>query len=258
MTDRVVNFDVDGPPRIEVSLAAGDVVVTSGQPGRVTVELSGNPETVEGAAIDATADLVSVRSTSQKRNRRLFSKRMDVTVRAPDGASLVVGLGSGDIRIRIAAQDVDVSSGRGDIRIENPARDVRVKVASGDVHVASVERELITSSASGDIRADRAMDATVKTASGSVILGRIDGFAHVKTASGDVRVRDFRGPDLEISTMSGDVIAGLAPGRTVTATIKTLSGDLRNKIQPADGGKTGSMMLNITSFSGDVTLTAAK
>ena len=258
MTDRVVSFDIDGPPQIEISVAAGDVVITSGKPGRVTVELSGNAETVEGAAIDATADLVSVRSTSQKRSRRMFARRMDVTVRTPDGASLSVGLGSGDVRIRIAARDVDVSSGRGDIRIEKPARDVRVKVASGDVHVASVERELITSSASGDIKVDRAMDATVKTASGSVVLGRIDGFAHVKTASGDVRVRDFHGPDLEISTMSGDVIAGLAPGRTVAATIKTLSGVLRNTIKPADGEKTGSMTLNITSFSGDVTLIGAK
>ncbi|MEN8238039.1 MAG: DUF4097 family beta strand repeat-containing protein [Actinomycetota bacterium] len=258
MTDRVVTFDVEDAPRIEVGIPAGDVVIRSGRPGQVKVVLSGSSETVDGAAVDTTSDSLSIRGSSQKPRRRLFGRRMDVVVSTPDAASITVQVGSGDTRIRVAARSVDIDSARGDIRIEKDVQDVRVKIASGDVYVSQVDRELTVGSASGDIRVEKAMDATVKTASGDIVLGRIDGFGQVKSASGDIRVRDFRGPDLDISTMSGDVVVGLAPGRTVKTSIKTLSGDFRNKIEPSADDKTGTMALNISSFSGDVTLTSTK
>ena len=131
-------------------------------------------------------------------------------------------------------------------------------VASGDINVIRCDRELNANSASGDIRVDHVGEATIKTASGDVVVGRIDGFAHLRTASGDVKVRDFRGSDLDVSTMAGDVFVGLAPGRIVTTSIKTLSGDFRNKIKPTTGDRTGTIALTISSFSGDVTLTSAK
>ena len=82
--------------------------------------------------------------------------------------------------------------------------------------------------------------------------------ARIKSATGDVRVRKFGGSDLEIKTMSGDVIVGLVSGMVVNAAIKTLSGDLRNRIKSAAGAKTGRMNLTITSFAGDVILKSAK
>ena len=80
----------------------------------------------------------------------------------------------------------------------------------------------------------------------------------IKSATGDIRIRKFAGTDLEIKTMSGDATIGLVPGMIVNAAIKTLSGDLRNRIKPSPGEKTGSMNLTVTSFAGDVTLKSAK
>ena len=257
MTDRVVKFDVDGPPTIDVSIAAGNVIVRPGEAGQVKVILSGDEELVESASVDVTPDSVTVRSMSKKRSRRFFSRAMDVTISAPPGVRVRIGIGSGDVRIRVDAEDVEVSSSRCDVRIDRVTKDARIKVASGDVNVTRCDREFNASSASGDIRVDHVGDATIKTASGDVVMGRVEGLAEVRTASGDVKVRDFRGSDLDVSTMSGDVFVGLASGRTVKATIKTLSGDFRNKIKPA-GDRTGTMSLSISSFSGDVTLTSAK
>ena len=257
MTDRVVKFDVDGPPTIEVSIAVGSVIVRPGSAGQVKVSLSGATEMVEGASIDVTRDSVTVRSTSEKR-KRFFSKAIDVAINAPAGVRVRIAIGSGDVRIRVDAEDVEVSSGRGDIRIDNVAKDARVKVASGDVNVTRCNREFTASSASGDIRVDHVGDATIKTASGDVVVGTAEGLAQVRTASGNVKVRNYRGLDLDISTMSGDVFVGLASGRTVKASIKTLSGDFRNKIKPASGDRTGSMAVSISSYSGDVTLASAK
>jgi DUF4097 and DUF4098 domain-containing protein YvlB len=258
MTDRVVRFDVDGPPRIDISIAAGNVIVRPGTEGKVKVVLSGTSEMVENASVDITPDSVTIRSTSQEQRRRFFSKAMDVAVNAPAGVRVRVGIGSGDVRIRVDSEDVDVSAGRGDVRIDKVANDIRVKVASGDVVVAQCGRDFNANSASGDIRVEHVGEATVKTASGDVVIGTVENMCQVRTASGDVKVRDFRGSELDVSTMSGNVFVGLAPGRTVKASIKTLSGDFRNKVKPATSDKTGTMALSISSFSGDVTLTSAK
>ena len=258
MTDRVVKVDVDGPPTIDVSIVSGDVIIKPGSSGQVKVILSGSSEIVESASIDVTPDAVAVRSTSQKRTRRFFSKPMDVSISAPPGIRVRVGVGSGDVRIRVDAEDVDVSSGSGDIRIDRVTRDVRAKTASGDITVTRCDRDVKATSASGDVRIDHVGEATVKTASGSIIVGTAEGAVQVRSASGNVKVRDFRGPDLDVSTMSGDVFVGLAPGRTVTASIKTLSGDFHNKIKATAGDRTGAMALNISSFSGNVTLTSPK
>jgi len=258
MTDRVVKFDVDGAPTIDVSIAAGNVIVRSGTEGKVKVTLSGASEMVEGASVDITPDSVTIRSPRQERGRRFSSKAMDVAINVPDGVRVRVRIGSGDVRIRVDAEDVDISSGKGDVRIDKVTGYARIKVASGDINVTRCDGEFNAKSASGDIRVDHVRGATVKTASGDVVIGQADDIAQVRSASGNVKVRDFRGSDLDISTMSGNVFVGLASGRTVEASIKTLSGDFRNKVKPGAGERTGTMALNVSSFSGDITLTSAK
>jgi DUF4097 and DUF4098 domain-containing protein YvlB len=258
MTERVVKADVADRPVIDVSISSGNVIVKPGDSGKVKVILSGSSETVESASIDVTRDSVTIRSTSHRRGRRFFSRPLDVSIVAPVGVNVRVGIGSGDVRIRVDAQDVDVSSGSGDIRIDTVTRDLRAKAASGDITVARSEREANVVSASGDIRIDHVGDVSAKSASGNVTFGTATGVANIRTASGTVKVRDFRGAELNVSTMSGDVSVGLAPGRTVAASIKTLSGDFRNKVRPTSGDRSGTMALSISSFSGNVTLSSAK
>lgn len=257
MTERVEIYDVSESPRIDISTFAGDIVIKLWDENRVKIVLSGHPETVENTAIDATHDSVVVRSKADKRTRRFFARAMDVIVTTSPGGILRVNSGSGDVRVQLCLAEVEVNSASGDVRIEEEVGDVRVKVASGRVSVAYVKGDAEVTSANGDIKIGHAADALVSTASGTIVLGTIERTARVKSASGDVRVRDFRGSDLDVRTMSGDAILGLAPGRTVNARIKTLSGDFRNKIEPSDGDKTGRMTLIVKSFSGDVILRSA-
>ncbi len=258
MMDRVETYDVVGLPKIDITSTAGDIVVKPGTTDQVEIVLSGHTETVENTLIEASADAVVVRSRAGNRSRRLFSRAMDITVTAPEGGSLRVSSGSGDVRVRLGLDDVEVKSGSGDVRIDKEVGDARVKIGSGRVVVAGAVRDATVSSSSGDVSIGYATDAVVKTASGSLVLGTINGSARIKSASGDVKVRDFRGTDLAISTMSGDTIIYLAPGRVVQARIKTLSGDFRNKVKPSSGEKTSKMSLDVKSFSGDVTLRTAK
>ena len=252
MSKRKHTFEVDGPPRIDVRIRSGDVTIKASGDGAVTVRLSGDSETVELTSVDATHDSVSVRSRPPK--QRWFSKSMDVSIAAPAGGVVRLNVGAGDVLVRVPLTSLDVKVASGDVRIDESVDEVRVKLASGDVSVRDKAGEASIVSASGDIRVSEANEISVSTGSGSVILGSVAGTTKVKSASGDLKIHDFSGPELVVTTMSGDVTLGLAPGKKIEATISAVSGELRNRIDPSGDDPTEPMTLSVKSFSGDVTL----
>ncbi len=252
MSDRKHTYEVKGAPHIDVSTRSGDVVIRRSDDDTVTVVLSGNKEAVESAAVDATSDSISVRSGPK--GKSWFSRTMDVVISTPPGGVLRIGLGAGDVMVRVPMESVDVSTGSGDVRIEEPLKELRVKVASGDVIVDAGVREASITSASGDIRVGAVDDVVINTASGSVDLGVVTSGARIKSASGDIKVREFSGNDIDIKTMSGDATIGLVPGMTVSANVTAMSGEFRNRIEPSGVEPVGQMRLDAKSFSGDLTL----
>jgi DUF4097 and DUF4098 domain-containing protein YvlB len=136
---------------------------------------------------------------------------------------------------------LDVKAAAGDIRVDETVDEVRLKLASGDVSIRDKARDVIVTSASGDIRVGEVDEISVNTGSGSIILGTVTGPARIKAASGDLKLHNFSGPELTVTSMSGDTTIGL-------------SGELRNRIKPSDEEATARMTLSVKSFSGDVTL----
>lgn len=252
MSDRKHTYEINGAPHIDVSTRSGDIVIRRSDDDTVTVVLSGNKEAVETAVVDATSDSVTVRSGQKKQS--WFSRTMDVVISTPPGGVLRVGLGAGDVMVRVPMESVDVSTGAGDVRINEPLKILRVKVASGDLLVDGGVREASITSASGDIRVGAVDDIVVNTASGSVDLGIVTSGARIKAASGDIKVREFSGTELDIKTMSGDATIGIVSGMTVSANVTAMSGEFRNRIEPSGIDPVGEMTLNAKSFSGDLTL----
>jgi DUF4097 and DUF4098 domain-containing protein YvlB len=255
VSDRVETYDVIGVPSIEIAVHAGDIVIRRSDEPRVKIVLSGNAEAVDLTQIDASQESISIRSRQTK--GRFFSKRVDVVVTAPPGGDLKVDVASGQVRVRIPLAELVVRTASGDIRIDETVESARIKVASGDVSLSDVVGDADVTSANGDIKIPSAGDIRVSTASGDVRIGEAARTIVVKSASGDVSVRRFGGTDIDITTMSGDVSIGLVPAMQVNASIKTLSGDFRNRIKPTDGERTGAMSLRVKSFTGDVTLRSA-
>lgn len=255
MSDRVEMYDVDDAPAIEIANNAGDIVIKKGSPGRAKIALSGSNDAVEAAVVEVSSDLVAIRCRPAK--ARFFTKRVDIVVTAPPGGTLKIDVGAGSVRVRLPMSDVAISAASGEVRVDKPVGDLTIKVASGDVLVDRVERRATISSANGDIRLAAGSDVRINTASGDVRVGEVSEVGRIKSASGDVVVGTFGGSELEVKTMSGDARVGLVPGMEVKAKVKTLSGDIRNKITPSPGARVGTMSLDITSFSGDITLKSA-
>ncbi|KAA3641375.1 MAG: hypothetical protein DWP92_01260 [Armatimonadetes bacterium] len=252
MSERTVTFDVEGSPAIDISSYNGDIVVREGTNPRVTVVLSGSDKAVEAVAIEASADHVAI--VAKQLKGRLFTKGVDIVVTAPAEGSLKINTGAGSVRVRLPMSDVAIRAASGEVRIDRPVGELTLHVASGDSYISDVHGEATIESASGDVRLRSAKYLQIKSASGDVRVQEVGRTARIKSASGDVIVRRFAGSDLEVSTMSGDIRLGLVSGMEVKASIKTLSGTIRNKITPTPGDRVGTMSLEVSSFSGDVTL----
>lgn len=252
MSDRVETYEVTAPPSIEIVGQTGDVSIRRSDDSVVKIVLRGDPEAVERTQIDAAPESISIRS--HQMSGRFRSKPVDVIVSTPTGGYLRVDQASGQVRVRIPLADAVITTASGDVRIDKTVGAARVKVASGDVLVNEVAGEAEVQAASGDVRIGRAGDVVVNTASGGVRIGEAHRTISVKSASGDVVVKRFGGSDIDISTMSGDATIGLVSGIRVKASIKTLSGDFRNRIKPVDCERPDSMALRVQSFSGNVTL----
>lgn len=255
MTDRIETYDVTGVPSIEIVGQTGDIVVRPSDEQRVRVVLRGDPEAVEATQIDASPGSVSVRSRVSE--SRFFNKSVDVIVTTPPGSYLKVDLAAGQVRVRVPLAEATINTGSADVRIGEPVGSATIKVASGDVSLKEVAGDAFVASASGSIKIPKARHVIVNTASGNVRIGEAERTISVKSASGDVTVKRFGGTEIDVATMSGDATIGLAPGIEVRASIKTLSGDFRNRIKPVECERTESMALRVKSFSGNVTLRSA-
>lgn len=257
MTDRTETYEVSGHPKVDIGLHAGDIRFKQGQPGFVTIVLSGSSEALGSVEIDASDEVITIQSIV-KRRRWFGGGSIDATVSVPEGADVIVRVGAGDVVGGLDLGDVEVHSGSGDIRLDDIRGTADLKVGSGDIRVGSIAGVAKVKSASGDCRVDSATEISASTAAGDLYLGDVTEAATVKSAAGDVRIGRFSGTDLEVKTMSGDASIGLAPGFTVNANVKTMSGQLRNRTKPSGEPKAGSMNLTVVSFVGDVTLRSAK
>lgn len=255
MTDRVETHDVAGSPAFDLATNAGDILVKEWDEPRVKIELSGDTQLVDAALVDVTADLITVHSRERS---RMFGRRVHITVTTPPGGSVRARVGAGGIRIRAAMSELSMDSGAGDIRVDEAVSDVMIRVGSGDVTLPEISGDADINTANGDIRIKSVSNIKIGTAAGDVTIGNVERTGRIKAASGDITVRRFAGTDLEVKTMSGDVRIGLIPNLEVKATIKTLSGDFRNRITPSSGDRIGNATLQVSSFTGDVTLTSAK
>ncbi len=132
----------------------------------------------------------------------------DVTIRVPEGRSLEVELGAGDIDVSDVAADLELKTRAGMAEAAGLDGDVRIRVGSGGLAVQDVRGRLLMDTGSGKARLDRFEgDAlSIDTGSGSVAITEVSAEAiDIDTGSGGVTVDGVEAKRLTIDTGSGSV-----------------------------------------------------
>src|SRR5215471_11682774 len=181
------SFNVNGPIRLELSNASGDVNVTGSSDAKVhvhgEVHASGfgfdNPQkrlddTVANPPVEQRGDTIRVGADfSHMRNVSI-----SYTIQVPHDTEVDANVASGAENISDLRDPVKVHAASGTIRVEKIDRDADLTTASGSVTASDVGSDVDVSSASGNV--------TVSNVKGDVHVKAISGIIHVSHPGGRV------------------------------------------------------------------------
>lgn len=229
-------LSVSGPIRLELNNASGDVNITDGAAGTVSihaeVRASGfgfeNPQTrlndiVSNPPIEQRGDTIRIgKDFSHMRNVSIT-----YTIQVPHDTEIDESVASGSQNIRGLQGPVKVHAASGTITVEKIDRDAQLFTASGSISASDVGGDVQVSSASGNVTVSHVKgDVRVKALSGVIRVlhpgGRVEG----NTASGEVEIQDAAN-DVIAHAASGRVYVQGNPGAQGFWNLRTASGGVQ-------------------------------
>lgn len=249
-------YTVSGPIRLELSNASGDVDITQGAVGTVSihaeVRASGfgfeNPQKrlddiVSDPPIEQRGDTIRIgKDLSRMRNVSISYK-----IQVPHETEVDANVASGAQNIRDLRGPVKVRSASGSINVENIDRDTQLSTASGTISAENIGGDVQISSASGNVTvANIKGDARVHVVSGVIRIsqpgGRVDG----STTSGEVEIQGAAN-DVTAHSVSGRVYVQGNPGAQGYWNLKTASGGVQISVPPS-----ANFHLSAEAVSGEI------
>jgi hypothetical protein len=278
----------------ELSLAniSGDITVTRGGGGDATIDIVKTARARTADEAKELLGLVTVNVVERagraevkvvyphedemrRNNRRNMNVSVAYTVTTPPGTRLTVNSISGSVKVTDIKGDLSANSISGTVRITNAGRISAAKSISGDV-------EIIETQTDGAIEANSISGGVTlrKVSARRIDVGSVSGAIAVQDVTSD-RVAghsisggvEFSGPlakggRYELNSHSGDVRVILSGSTGFEVDANSFSGSIRSDVPLKIGGGEnrgrrqslqgvfgdGSAVLNLTSFSGSVTI----
>jgi DUF4097 and DUF4098 domain-containing protein YvlB len=276
----------------ELSNIAGDIVVTGGGGGDVTIEAvkRARSRSEEDAKrqlslidirVQEGAQRVDVRTIHSNRSRN-SSVTVDYTIALPAGARVTLTSISGDVSVTGVRGELRAQTISGDVRIDAGSRQIWTKSVSGDVEIVSTgqDAEVTASTMSGSVTARNLRLRTFEgsSVSGSVGLERVSCVrAEMKSISGTLTYSGTlsKGGRYELNSHSGDVRLTLEGSTGFELEATSYSGGVRSDLpitlqgpEPSESRRgrghmnrsirgrfgDGSAYLEVTTFSGDIAI----
>ena len=220
---------------LEVYTTSGDVTIHVSEAPDAGVVIDGD---VDDLDVTCSADGVLTIREGRTASSSFFSRRgftsADVELYIPrrHWESIAVHTASGDVDIDRDGLDIDglsVETASGDLSVRLRAcSQLHFKSASGDLDLSGTCANLDAETRSGDITLrGQVEDAVLKSASGDIEMeGPVSRFRG-SAMSGDVRLETSRLPQvMELSSMSGDIVARIPGSGPFSVQCRTVSGDI--------------------------------
>ncbi|MGW5556018.1 DUF4097 family beta strand repeat-containing protein [Micromonospora sp. NPDC003944] len=157
--------------------------------------------------------------------------------------------------LRIAASTPDNRlvgpSGSLQVTVQLPA-DSRIEARAASAELRGVGRlgDIAFEGAYHQIKIDEAASLRLTAVDGDVEVGRLNGPAEISTARGDIRITEAAHGTVVLTTQSGDISVGAAPGVSAALDAGTGHGRISNALTN-DGSAT--LHIRATTSHGDIT-----
>ena len=126
---------------------------------------------------------------------------------------------------------------------------VEAKTASSELHSVGRLGDVTFDGAHGQIRIDEAASVHLTAIDGDVEVGHLDGPARISTARGDIRITEAVRGTVVLTTQSGGISVGAAPGVSASLDAGTSYGRIDNTLKN-DG--TPGLDIHATTAHGDI------
>lgn len=221
--------DADARAQVSISNMAGEVSVTGWSRNQVAVKAvlgSGVKELI----FESDGKEVRIEVKVPRHHSNKISSNLEIKV--PVGSSLEISTVSADITVADVQGRQEIETVSGDLDIAVFGSDVELESVSGDIDVQ------------GDN--DR-MRTRAESVSGDIEVEGLDGEIEVASISGDLILFNSKFEEVEMQTVTGDIVyhAGLYGESRLEA--ETVNGDVDIKFS----GKV-SARFNIETFNGDI------
>jgi len=253
-------LQVGAPAAVSITAGSGNITVTRGAAGTVTVRgrITDNEWYGEGATaairqveqnppIVQQGNNVTIGKIADESIAKKLTISYEVTV--PEAADLTARSGSGDVIAQGIGRDANLTSGSGSITasdiggalsastgsgslaIDRVRGELRVKSGSGDIRATGIGGAASAETGSGDIRVEVSGTGEVSASSGSgdLTITGARGALRAKAASGDVTVDGTPGAAWEVRSASGDVVLTLPATAAFTLDARSNSGRIDSK-----------------------------
>ena len=261
-------FDVEGPIRLEIDLAVGDIDVDATLDGKAEVELIAHDEESERLLEAARVEFANGRlliDVPKKRSGFSFAivfgqSGITCRVRCPEGSDVTTRTKSADVRVRGTVGSLSAATASGDTSAQHVRGDVQLKSASGDLGVSEAQGNVSAQTASGDVEIGVARGkVTANSASGDVSIGEAYGDVTVNTVSGDQQHGAVMRGRVTAQAVSGDVVIAVRRGSKAHLDCSTVSGDTSSELDSIDAPNGDGPLVEIRAktVSGDIRITRA-
>lgn len=192
---------------------------------------------------------------------------VDVTIELPEGSSVDISTGFGDIRVDGRVAEAKLKSGAGEVHADETASahlvsgfgNVSLGSASGEVRlhttgdllVGRIEGNAALKSSNGTISIEEAVgDLRVTSANGDLRVGRARSSVVAKTANGSIAIGEVEAGAVNLQTAAGTVRVGVGEGTAAWIDAKTKFGRVHNTLQASDRPQTTDRSVEISAWTG--------
>ncbi len=204
---------------LSVELSTGDLTLTAGEAGQVSVERRLYWSwSFQKPIIDEQWDGQALRVKADCGNWVVLGPAcgVDYALTVPEGISVQARTSTGDVQVSNILGALELSTSTGDIRVTGATGELRLDASTGDITVSDTRSTTVDASTStGDVTihfatAPRTVSADTSTGDVAVVVPDGDGYrVDTDTSTGDERVSvrrdDSSGRSIVARTSTGDI-----------------------------------------------------